>query len=508
MTPEAKEEEAGKSSPSSNPHWNNSGSNPSAPIVLGGGFPNQPQRSTAAPAPPAQWQGSAAPGWNAPQPAPEQLGWGQKSVQSAEPASGNLASNPFAALKGTVEEPKPVNPFNALMSHQSLPQQPMPEQPKQEPPKPESPKPEPPKPEPPKLEMPKPELPGSSMSEAQDPSANPYDALTNSGAGIKQAPSNQPPPPPKSAAPFTSSNPVIPVLPQSVSSTSNKAIQSNQGPLINQAGHAHPRVPDFAAMTSSGAYPAVSVNQDQALNPKGQVNYNQNKAPSVVNQVSAPANQKNNSNSSPTGAANQPTPAKSAPPSTPQSSAPAKPLPAPVDLDRAAVDAVFKSLSNPETGLLNQGSLLFFLVREFSRFQVNNEPFSLIIMEMNVIIQGSVGAQLPRPLPPRGIRAAAQKIFSITRQLDLVAHYDQTDYAILLPATSRQQAADFAQSVSKTLLLQPLLPDMEPKSLIVRIGVASFPEDTSHPGILLAAARDAKMAAVQREKPVMLFADT
>jgi hypothetical protein len=40
------------------------------------------------------------------------------------------------------------------------------------------------------------------------------------------------------------------------------------------------------------------------------------------------------------------------------------------------------------------------------------------------------------------------------------------------------------------------------------MGVASFPEDTSHPGILLAAARDAKAAAHEAGKPIILFADT
>lgn len=271
---------------------------------------------------------------------------------------------------------------------------------------------------------------------------------------------------------------------------------------------------------SSDKNPVLSVHPDNALNPKAPpVDSNQTKTPLVINQVSArPAQPPPTQQSSPAPAHSQ-TPAPAAhPQSAPEKSnftqpaapqkAGAKQLPTPIELDRVAVDNVFKSLSNPETGLLNHGSLLFFLVREFSRYQCNNEPFSLIIMEMNVMISGSTGGQLPRPLPPRAVRAAAEKICTLTRPLDLLTHYEQSDYAILLPATNRQQAAEFALGVGKALLSKPLLPDMEPKSLVVHMGVASFPEDTSHPGILLAAAGEAKSTAQIAGKPIILFAET
>jgi GGDEF domain-containing protein len=272
--------------------------------------------------------------------------------------------------------------------------------------------------------------------------------------------------------------------------------------------HGHPKVPDFAAMTSSGAFPVLQVSPDQALNPKSasQANSNQNRTPFVINEVSPnsqqtpPANQQG-------AAQGQQQKTNAAQPTQPQQTS-TKPLPKPVELDRVAVDNVFKSLSNPETGLLTHSSFLFFLVREFTRYQGNGEPFSLIIMELNVLISGSVGGKLPRPLPPRGVRAAAERICSITRPLDLLTHYDQSEYAILLPATSRQQSAEFAIGVGKALLSKPLLPDMEPKSLVVHMGVASFPEDTSHPGILLAAASEAKSTAQIAGKPIILFSET
>jgi len=522
--------------------WSKATTTPGGAIVLGGGTFQSPS-----PRPQQQsgqgWPANEVSGWNTPQPNPEQLGWVQKSTPPSETSGNN--SNPFAALKGTVEEAKPVNPFNSLMSNQSLPQIPPQQLPGNLPEK----KFEPQNPSqissqnqaqntnqnggqkaeqapqfadqspnqtairnPAQNQAQSPaqssgqfgnqsqrnsssgvpaqnqrssssqlpvQNPSKFVDEADDVSSNPYDALTNSGQGIKAAPKPAPaPPPPVAQTPARQNKPDSP---------------SGSFPIQTASGKVHPPVPNFAAMTSSGSYPVVSVPPEQALNPKPAGK------PMAVNQISGPPGQ------------NQRTTLKNAPAIVPQSQAltnKAKPLPAPINLDRAAVDGVFKTLSNPETGLLNHGSMLFFLVREFSRFQVDDQPFSLIIMQMNVLISGSTGAFVQRPLPPRAVRGAAQKVIAIARQLDLVSHYEENDYAILLPATNRKQAGEFAQTVAKVLLSQPLTPDMDPKALVLRMGVASFPEDTSHPGILLAAAAEAKDAAVRDNKPIVLFAET
>ena len=482
--------------------WDSAKSSPTstsgnAPIVLGGGVP-QPQRPEAAAQAPAPaqspWQGGQAPGWNVPQPAGEPAGWGYlppstpPATLPGDKASPSTASNPnlFAGLKETAEEPKPLNPFNSLMSNQNLPQQ---------------------QPQTKQIDLPEKPLQPSGhkfvddLDEALeggggDLPTNSYDGLTNSGQGIKTVPGPQA---------------VQPARPPALSSQlprihSSQTSSSTRIPIVSPGdGHSpqvHPPVPNFAAMTSSGAYPVVSLPPDQALNPKN------------TGRVATPANQARGGSSPQSGANNQQSPAMIAPPATPSQSPntsqnqSTKQLPAPVDLDRAAVDDVFKSLSNPETGLLNHGSMLFFLVREFSRYQTSKEPFSLIIMEMSAFIESSTGQRMSKPLLPRAVRAATQKIFSLTRQLDLVCHYEQTDFAILLPTTNRQEAKEFAQSVVRLLMSQPLTPDMDKNALIIRMGLASFPEDTSHPGILLAAASDAKVEAIRSGKTLVLFSET
>lgn len=233
-------------------------------------------------------------------------------------------------------------------------------------------------------------------------------------------------------------------------------------------------------------------------------------APTLIGIPPAQVNDPNSPTMAPVHPASVPIPQPNHPAQPPGLVAPGQPrqLPPPVELDRVAVDNVFQSLSNPETGLLNHASFLFFLVREFSRFQLSAQPFSLIIADFCVLFPGQTGQPIYRPLPPRAVRQAAQRIFSLTRQLDLVAHYEQSEFAILLPNTTLLQTQEFAGLLVNALTSQPLLPDMEPNSVAVYLGLAGFPSDTTHPGILLSAARQAKNAARQFGTPMMLFSQT
>ncbi|HEY9869019.1 MAG TPA: diguanylate cyclase, partial [Candidatus Obscuribacterales bacterium] len=151
-------------------------------------------------------------------------------------------------------------------------------------------------------------------------------------------------------------------------------------------------------------------------------------------------------------------------------------------MDRAAVDAVFQQLSNPETGLMTYPAFLFFFVREYTQYQITQRAFSVILAEFCISFSG--GEQnILRPLPPRAVRQLAQRIFPLTRPLDWVAHYDQTEYALLLPNTNRQTAGELASSIVQAAASSPLMPDMDPALLTINLGIATFPDDTNHPGV-------------------------
>lgn len=181
-----------------------------------------------------------------------------------------------------------------------------------------------------------------------------------------------------------------------------------------------------------------------------------------------------------------------------------RPLPAPVDLDRSAVDSIYKSFTNPDTGFISHGAFLFFLVNEFNRFQKDPKPLSVVRLEL--CIRPMSPESTITPVPQKTLQEAGKRIFSVMRPLDWAAHYEQ-EFALLMPLTSRAEAGQLAQRIAGALTQSPLVPGLDPKMLGIAMGVASMPEDCTHPGILLAAAQDAKTRARKSGVPVMLFND-
>lgn len=181
-----------------------------------------------------------------------------------------------------------------------------------------------------------------------------------------------------------------------------------------------------------------------------------------------------------------------------------RPLPAPVDLNRAAVDSIYKSFTNADTGFISHAAFLFFLVNEFNRYQKDPKPLSVVRFDMSV--KPLNAESTIAPMPQKAVQEAGKRIFSVMRPLDWAAHYEQ-EFAILMPFTDRAEAGQLAHRMAVALTQTPLVPGLDPKMLGLSVGVASMPDDCTHPGILLAAAQDAKNRARKAGVPVMLFSD-
>jgi diguanylate cyclase (GGDEF)-like protein len=178
------------------------------------------------------------------------------------------------------------------------------------------------------------------------------------------------------------------------------------------------------------------------------------------------------------------------------------PLPVPVKFDRQAVDQVYRLLTDPDLSFLSHGALMFFTVREFSRYQRHNCPFSVVRFELDVV-SGTHWEPMPRPL----VKDVCKQLFSVMRPLDLIGHYDGNDYAILLPHTPRDEALGVTRRLHELLSSISAGPGLAPGQSQIFCGVACVPDDCQHPGVALAAALEARNKAKAIGRAYVAFSE-
>jgi hypothetical protein len=148
-------------------------------------------------------------------------------------------------------------------------------------------------------------------------------------------------------------------------------------------------------------------------------------------------------------------------------------------VDWSQTAGVEKLLVRQDTGLYTFPAFLYFLEREYCRFDRFGRPFSVIIFNAGVsssnIAQGARAENL-EPLPTKAIKAMGASIAKIKRQVDLLGHFQIVYFGLVLPETDKKQAQNFAYRLSEILTEVSRTENLE-GYLNVNIGVASVPED-------------------------------
>jgi GGDEF domain-containing protein len=176
---------------------------------------------------------------------------------------------------------------------------------------------------------------------------------------------------------------------------------------------------------------------------------------------------------------------------------------APKAIDKAKIHSVMMTLRRPETGMFTYPAFLYFLEQEYFRGYRSGSPLSVMVMEMRVV---SGPPNLTRePLDVPAVAEVVRRISRLKRHIDLLAHYDQYDYAMLLPNTKTSGANIFAQRVAKAIWSSPLTQGLDSSNLSLAFGVACIPDDCLDLGVLLASAEAAKAAALRASVPIALY---
>jgi len=179
---------------------------------------------------------------------------------------------------------------------------------------------------------------------------------------------------------------------------------------------------------------------------------------------------------------------------------------APKVIDNAAIQSIMMSLRRAETGLFIYPAFLYFLEQEYFRSYRSRASFSVVIFELRQkkIIDGEVAR---RVLSERALMDAVLRISKIKRHMDLIAHYDAYDYALLLPSTRVQGAEIFVGRIIEALRDRPLGGEVMANQLALAFGVASIPEDFKDMASLLGAADLAMTQARTTEQPLVMYRD-
>ncbi|MDZ4836386.1 MAG: diguanylate cyclase [Candidatus Melainabacteria bacterium] len=184
----------------------------------------------------------------------------------------------------------------------------------------------------------------------------------------------------------------------------------------------------------------------------------------------------------------------------PEPPPPPTPLPPAVNFDPNLVKGAYARLVDPRTGLITFDSLLFFLFREFSRFEKNKTGLSFAICEIVLIHNNQVV-----PLPVELLPVVAQRISAVCKPLDMAAYISGNEFAMLLDGGEKADATKFANALHQSLSETPLTPQLPANSTVAAIGIATIPGTCDHPGILVAAAQQAKEMAKDVTPSILLF---
>jgi diguanylate cyclase (GGDEF)-like protein len=176
-------------------------------------------------------------------------------------------------------------------------------------------------------------------------------------------------------------------------------------------------------------------------------------------------------------------------------------LPQPVDLDKAALDLLQQQMRRPETGMMSEASFYWLILQEFNRFQRNQTPHAIIMIEFGLKLTGGA-MSLP---PVRVLHEVANRVQAVCRPLDTICHYKDPKLVLILPHTGSNDAMQIAMRINDVLIESPLGPGLDASNVVIHFGIASMPDTCSHPGILIATALEALKQGKKTNNTVVLF---
>ncbi len=177
----------------------------------------------------------------------------------------------------------------------------------------------------------------------------------------------------------------------------------------------------------------------------------------------------------------------------------------PRSIDGDAIQTVMTSLRNQDTGMFMTSAFLYFLEQEYFRSLRSRSSLSVIVFDIREESPED-GNMVRKKLPPSALVEAVVRITALKRHVDVLAHYDEESYALLLPHTKSTGARTLANRLIRTLTEKPL-GGIDGRRLALSLGCASIPEDFVDLGKLLGATDLTLHQARKTRSQLVMYSD-
>lgn len=147
-----------------------------------------------------------------------------------------------------------------------------------------------------------------------------------------------------------------------------------------------------------------------------------------------------------------------------------------LELNRSTIDSFARSHIYSDSGVISYVAFLYFIEQEFYRYECFRSSFSLVLFRAKMRKKNADGTTQEIELDRTELQELMGRVNLTKRKADLLAHYQQDSYALLLPHTNLQGVTAFAGRLVGALMTAPFANSNGAK-LVLTVGIASLPEN-------------------------------
>ncbi len=172
-------------------------------------------------------------------------------------------------------------------------------------------------------------------------------------------------------------------------------------------------------------------------------------------------------------------------------------------LDRSLIQSVMMILKRADTQIYTYPAFMYFLDQEYLRSQRANCPFSVVILSFYQKVQESSQINI------KGVdrEELIKRVESGIRKTDYFTHYENNDFALILPNTHTHGAKILINRLVNKILIYPLSSNINSQNLVIACGIVCAPYDIKDIHLLLPAVENARDFALQNGSRVISYQD-